>query len=348
MALVNGRYTPESITSITRKTTPSTSRIIIRPRVPTLANPSPYDYVTANISIGQTAATRKMIQKVNTANFYEFTFPPTQIAYEGMGLDIQEIPRPLLAPLIDIRGSKNYKAVFEFLVAEQFDGLKTDVEQELVTLEWFANTGEPVYFENFDTFLTNGFWYIVEFSVKTSRVNTNGKIVAAQCSMGLLEYQPTETRFAKFPKLNYTPTSSRNRGGGSGTGTGGNDGNSETASEKAARIARENAAALEAQTITAYRWIRTTKPTNMEIYRNSWIKVKGKNQWVLYSRTSTFPYKAFTNYEGTIISQGVSKITPTMTDAKARYERSINYTDATERSLLNLYPGREADFQVVD
>jgi hypothetical protein len=348
MALVNGRYTPESITSITRKTTPSTSRVIIRTRVPTLANPSPYDYVTANISVGQTAATRKMIQKVNTANFYEFTFPPTQIAYEGMGLDIQEIPRPLLAPLIDIRGSKNYKAVFEFLVAEQFDGLSTNVEQQLVTLEWFANTGEPVYFENFDTFLTNGFWYIAEFAVKTSRVNTNGKIVAAQCSMGLLEYQPTENKFAKFPKLNYTPTSSRNRGGGSGTGTGGADGSSETPAEKSEREARERAAAFEAQTITAYRWLRTTEPSSTEVYKNSWIKVKGKNQWVLYSRTSTFPYKTLYGNEGTIKLQGASKITPTMTDAKARYERSINNTDARERALLNRYPGREADFEVVD
>jgi hypothetical protein len=337
MALVNGRYTPESITSITRKTTPSTSRIIIRPRVPTLANPVPYDYVTANISIGQTAATRKMIQKVNAANFYEFTFPPTQIAYEGMGLDIQEIPRPLLAPLIDIRGSKNYKAVFEFLVAEQFDGLSKTVEQQLVTLEWFANTGEPVYFENFDTFLTNGFWYIVEFAVKTSRVNTNGEIVAAQCSIGLLEYQPTETKFAKFPKLNYANLSSRNRGGGSGTGTGGADGNSETAAEKAERLIREAAAAAAAaNTITAYRWLRTTAPSPASLYANAWTKVKGKNQWVLYSKTAAFPYTKSVLDRGIQSQAVITTITPEMLAAKARYESSTGVVDRMNSLIRDL------------
>jgi len=300
MALVNGRYTPESITSISRKTIPSTTTIIVRTRIPTEENKSLFDYATANISIGQTAATRKMIQKVNPANFYEFTFPPTQIAYEGMGVDIQEIPRPLLTPLIDIRGSRNYKAVFEFLVAEQFDGLSKTVEQQLSTLEWFANSSEPVYFENFDTFLTNGYWYIAEFSIKTSRVNTNGEIVAAQCSIGLLEYQSTDTKFAKFPKINYTSLSGRKKGGGGGGGQTGTDlnplGTSATQSGSATGPTGPTGPtgatgpSTVAPVVVGYRWVRDIAPNQNDRYKNAWIQRKGTTQWVLYSKTAAFPY----------------------------------------------------------
>lgn len=340
MPLVNGRYVAEPITSIVRNTSTSKLKVIVKTRIPTLANPSPYIYEDREISIGQTAATRRMVQKVNTENFYEFTFPPTQIAYEGMGVDIQEIPRPLLKPLIDIRGKQNYKAVFEFLVAEQFDGLSESVEQQLVTLESFANSAEPVYFENFDTFLTNGYWYIVEFSVKTSRVNTNGEIVAAQCSIGLLEYQPIDVFFSKFPKLDYTQISNRNKGGGGGNGNSPPDGNSEGAATIAkGKVTGATQAEIDAATVTAYRFSRTTAPAHSEIYKDAWIKVKGKHQWVLYSKTSAFPYKILGGLDTTKLKPATQiKITPYMTLQKQRYDASIGVIDTKNAQIAALQP----------
>jgi hypothetical protein len=310
MALVNGRYTPESITSIVRKAIPSSSKIIVRTRIPTQEKPSPYVYADADITVGQTAATRRMIQKTNSATFYEFTFPPTQIAYEGMGVEIQEIPRPLQKPLIDVRGGKNYKAVFEFLVAGQFDGLNESIEQQLVTLQSFANSGEPVYFENFDTFLTNGFWYIAEFSIKTSRVNTKGEIVAAQCSIGLLEYQSTDTKFAKFPKLDYSSMSNRKKGGGGGGGGGGENEPISTSAEIK---------------IEGYRWTRTEKPSAIDTYANAWIKVKGKNQWVLYSKTELFPYDAS--------AFGYKAIRTKIVDDKLTKAQRQNFKTSTDKTI---------------
>jgi hypothetical protein len=331
MALVNGRYTPEAITSIRRNTTTQQARIIVKTLIPVNEGDPTVQYSEEDITVGQTVKTRRMVQKANTSNFYEFTFPPTQIAYEGMGVEIQEIPRPLLTPLIDIRGSRNYKAVFEFLVAEQYDGLSSSVEQQLVTLQSFANSAEPVYFENFDTFLTNGYWYIAEFSIKTSRVNTNGEIVAAQCSIGLLEYQSTDTKFAKFPKLDYTSLGSRKKGGGGGGG-GGNENNGLETDAKAGTANgvplgnKDNTTSgqTNASATVAYRWIRTTAPNANDRYKAGWIKRKGKDQWVLYSKTNVFPYSnAFVDlWKASATAVPVAQI-DLKGGVKASYEKSI-------------------------
>jgi len=211
---------PASVTSVIRSTSTVKLNVIVGRRAPTQDNPSIYDIREKTITVGQRSATRRMAQKNNTAVFFEFTYPPTQVSYEGIGMDIQEIPRPLLRPLIDIKGNYNYKASFEFLVAASGDGLTTSVESQLRTLEWMANTAEPVAFTNFDTFLNTGHWYIAQFSIKTSRVNANGQIVAAQCTIGLLEYQETKSVFSKFPKIKYTNSNRKKTttttGGGSG------------------------------------------------------------------------------------------------------------------------------------
>jgi hypothetical protein len=194
---------PASVTSIIRSTSTVNLKVIVGTRTPTQDNPSIYDFKEKQITVGQRSATRRMFQKNNTSIFFEFTYPPTQITYEGFGMDIQEIPRPLLKPLVDISAKFNYKASFEFLVAVNGDGLTASVESQLRTLEWMAALAEPVAFENFDTFLNTGHWYIAQFAIKSSRVNADGQIVAAQCTIGLLEYTNTNTLFTKFPKINY-------------------------------------------------------------------------------------------------------------------------------------------------
>lgn len=295
MPYVAGRYLPESIRSINRSTQSARVRLVINPD-PNAPGPEKYSFQYQDIAIGQQMKTRRMLQKSKPENFYEFTYPPTQIAYEGMGVELTEIPRPLLTPLIDLKQSRNYKAVFEFLVAENLDGLSKSVEQQLVTLEWMANSAEPVYFENFDTFLTNGFWYIAEFAVKTSRVNTNGEITAAQCSLSLLEYQDTETKFAKFPKLNYKDLTRRGGGGGGGGGGGEPDNSEQGADGASTEVSRNTGNPPEGSVSTTkaiqgtryYRFSRQSKPNrNKETYAHLWRK-EG-NRYVYYSTSPTLP-----------------------------------------------------------
>ena len=219
MPLVNGRNLPDSISAVARRASDASSvTLIINPRVPTQDNPSRFEFSNRTVITGNYVQTRRMILKSNPKVFFEFDYPPVQVAYDGMGVEMVEIPRPILAPIVEVKGSKNYKAVFEFLVAEHFDGLVVDVERKLQTLEWMANFGEPIYFENFDNFLVAGFWYIGEFTIKVTRVNVDGKIVAAQCSIGLIEHRPVEKRFASLPRIRYT-TRRDGRGGGGPTTT---------------------------------------------------------------------------------------------------------------------------------
>jgi hypothetical protein len=352
MPYVAGRYLPESIVSVPRASRTARVRLAINAD-PNLDGPDRYTYAYRDMTVGQTMKTRRMLQKSTPANFYEFSFPPSQIVYEGAGVDISEIPIPLSRPLVDIRASKNNKAVFEFLVAEPLDGLSKSVEQQLVTLEWMANMGEPVYFENFDTFLTNGFWYIAEFSIKTSRVNTNGEIVAAQCSMGLLEYQDRNTQFTKFPKLRYTDLTRRPGGGGGGGGGGGEPDTSEDGADQGTTPGTTGGTppaggtGQSQVTVTSgkkyYRFTRNTKPSNNETYGHFW-KKEG-NSWVYYSNSPQFP-----TIVGARVARGfIAKVQASRTEgfvgnlkgqAKINYLKTLAAAYNSNISRYNPYQGR--------
>jgi hypothetical protein len=275
MPIVNGRNLPDSISAVARRVTDTTSvTLVINPRVPTQDNPSRFEFANRTVITGNYVQTRRMVLKSNPQVFFEFDYPPVQVGYDGMGVELVEIPRPILAPIVEVKGSKNYKAVLEFLVAEHFDGLIIDVEKKLQTLEWMANFGEPVYFENFDNFLVSGFWYIGEFSIKVTRVNVDGKIVAAQCSIGLIEHRPVEKRFSSLPKIKYK-TRKDGRGGGGPTTTPGTDAN-------------ENSDLATAAGKT-YEFRRTTAPPLNEMMK--WTTVtssasRGRKYWKI---TSNFP-----------------------------------------------------------
>ena len=350
MPYVAGRYLPESITSISRTSQTARLRLLVR-FGPNELNENVFTYGYQDITIGQSMKTRRMTQKSAPQNFYEFSFPPSQIVYDGAGVDISEIPIPLSKPLIDIRASKNYKAVFEFLVAEPLDGLSKSIEQQLVTLRWMADSAEPVYFENFDTFLTNGFWYIAEFSIKTSRVNTNGEIVAAQCTIGLIEYQERNVKFAKFPKLKYTNLTTRPGGGGGG---GGEDepNDSQTSAGTVTtddQVGGAGAAGGTGQsqvTVTSgkkyFRFTRTTAPTNNEVYGSLW-KKEGTT-WVYYSNSPIFPTPV-----GARVARGfIAKTQATRTEgfvgnlkgeAKDNYLKTLTAAYNRSISAYNPYKG---------
>jgi len=347
MPYVAGRYLPESITSISRTSQTARLRLLVR-FGPNAENENVFTYGYQDITIGQSMKTRRMTQKSYPQNFFEFSFPPSQIVYDGAGVDISEIPIPLSKPLIDIRASKNYKAVFEFLVAAPLDGLTTSIEQQLVTLRWMADSAEPVYFENFDTFLTNGFWYIAEFSVKTSRVNTNGEIVAAQCTIGLMEYQERNMKFTKFPKLKYTNLTTRPGGGGGG---GGED-EPNTSEDSAGTATGDNVVGGPAaaggtgqsqvgvtQGKKYYRFTRTTAPTYGDVYGSLW-KQEGTT-WVYYSNSPRFP----TMLAGRAGKAFVTAVQATQTEgfvgnlkgaARKNYLKTL--TEAYNRSLSRYNP----------
>ena len=344
MTTSSGRNIPDSISSIRRNV--GTLRIKLA-SIKNTSIPNTFNFVDATISTGQNVQTRRMLLKSNPAVFYEFTFPPVQISYDGFGVDLTEIPRPLQRPLIDIRGSKNYKAVFEFLVASQFDGMYGSVENQIRTLEWFANTGEPVFFENFDFLLSRDYWYIAEFSVKTSRVNTSGEIVAAQCSISLLEYQETTTKFAKFPKLNYTPTTTRKKTTGGGGGSG--DLNPGTGSTPAGAGAGQQPSVIDTTVNpVVYRWSRTDNPAALkpndtfEPFKDLWTKeTVTKNgvkstEWVIYTSRAKFPFAtAFYDF---------AHVTPTIVDYKGNVKKTY---DAQRKQRAELqkpyYPIVESD-----
>ena len=276
MPIVNGRNLPDSIGAINRRTSDTTSvTLVINPRVPTQDNPSRFEFANRTVITGNYVQTRRMVLKSNPQVFFEFDYPPVQVAYDGMGVELVEIPRPILAPIVEVKGSKNYKAVFEFLVAEHFDGLIIDVERKLKTLEWMANFGEPVYFENFDNFLVSGFWHIGEFSIKVTRVNVDGKIVAAQCSIGLIEHRPVEKRFSSLPRIKYrTRRDGRGGGGPPPPGTGADASENQDLASAAGRT---------------YEFRRTTPPPLNEMMK--WTSAssstsRGRKFWKI---TSNFP-----------------------------------------------------------
>lgn len=331
---------PASITSITRSTSTINLKVIVGTRTPTEDNPSIYDIKEKTVTVGQTSATRRMAQKNNPSIFFEFTYPATQISYEGIGMDIQEIPRPLLKPLIDIKGKFNYKASFEFLVAASGDGLTQSVEKQLRTLEWMADTAEPVTFTNFDTFLNTGHWYIAQFSIKTSRVNTKGEIAAASCTIGLLEYKDTATIFSKFPKINYT--NSNRKKTTTGTGGGGDDVEPFTGNLKGAANNTGSGAQAQgggASTVTnvvlpkkgwryeyRYSGSGTEVPANFQppkTLSGKQLWTKEGNAWVLYAVGSAFPYPSYKmlNNKSITESKEVSPIT-FIGQQKAAYEIS--------------------------
>lgn len=333
MPEVLGRSIPTSVNAVTRSQNQTRIRLLINS--PT-SDPDLYTYGIKEITVGQNMRTRRMVQKGNPDIYYEFTFPPTQIAYEGMGVEITEIPRPLQRPLIDIKASKNYKAVFEFLVASQYDGLSTSVEEELRFLELMSNMAEPVYFENFDVFLTNGFWYIAEFAVKTSRVNTDGEIVAAQCSISLLEYQDTNTKFVKFPKLRYSPTVSRKKASDKDSTDDDGERIDKTFNVGASKItAISQAAGTQSETQNGmntriYRWRRTKEPDRQVTGEKSWVK-EGK-YWYLYSTTNKFPYDSLYNKPDTL--NAAAFVFENLTAAqKVAYKKSTLATKASGKKL---------------
>jgi len=118
---------------------------------------------------------------------YSFSVPPGQVNHEGYGVNLNEINRPYLTPLIDITSGKSLRASFEFPIvarqltnAELLDGFASSVDTEILALQEFANFGIP-----------------------HSRIAVSGETAQAICQMSLIEFVPKTTRLILLPRFSY-------------------------------------------------------------------------------------------------------------------------------------------------
>jgi len=207
------------------------------------------------LSAGDVSAQRVM-QQISAPNWgYQFSVPPGQVNHEGYGINLNEIARPYLTPLIDVTGGKALRASFEFpIIARQLsntqllDGYATSVDREILSLQEFANYGIPVQFQNMHPALSTPTWYIDNLTFNHSRIGLTGETAQALCQISLIEFISKSTKMILLPRFSYgkfTPIQKK----GSSTGTGG--GIDEVAAQKAlaeataaaARARREKAAA---------------------------------------------------------------------------------------------------------
>jgi hypothetical protein len=207
------------------------------------------------LSAGDVSAQRVM-QQISAPNWdYQFSVPPGQVNHEGYGINLNEIARPYLTPLIDVTGGKALRASFEFpIIARQLsntqllDGYATSVDREILSLQEFANYGIPVQFQNMHPALSTPTWYIDNITFNHSRIGLTGETAQALCQISLIEFISKSTKMILLPRFSYgkfTPIQKK----GSSTGTGG--GIDEVAAQKAlseataaaARARREKAAA---------------------------------------------------------------------------------------------------------
>jgi hypothetical protein len=152
---------------------------------------------------------------------YAFAVPPGQVNHEGYGVNLNEINRPYLTPLIDVTSGKALRASFEFPVvarqltnSELLDGFSSSVDSEILLLQEFANFGIPVQFTNMHPSLTTPAWYIDNLTFNHSRLAISGETAQAICQMSLVEFVPKTTRLILLPRFSYgkfTPIQKKTR-----------------------------------------------------------------------------------------------------------------------------------------
>jgi hypothetical protein len=134
---------------------------------------------------------------------YSFLYAPASFTHEGYGVNLNEIQRPYLAPIIDIVGGKARKASFQFVIVDQDDGFTNSVDDEIAYVQAFADNGIPVSFNSVHAQLDDSFWYIDNMTFTHSRANLSGKTVSAQCDVSLTEYLPSTQKLIQLPRFKY-------------------------------------------------------------------------------------------------------------------------------------------------
>ena len=159
---------------------------------------------------------------------YSFIYAPASFTHEGYGVNLNEIQRPYLSPIIDVTGGKARKASFQFVIIsviqlqiekltkletgeviktitklEESDGFTNSIDDEISYVQAFADNGIPVSFNSVHKQLDSSFWYIDNMTFTHSRSNLAGKTVSAQCDVSLTEYLPSSKNFIQLPRFKY-------------------------------------------------------------------------------------------------------------------------------------------------
>ena len=159
---------------------------------------------------------------------YSFMYAPASFTHEGYGVNLNEIQRPYLSPIIDVTGGKARKASFQFVIVsiqklqstkitksadgvvtklvtnlEESDGFTASIDDEISYVQAFADNGIPVSFNSVHKQLDSSLWYIDNMTFTHSRSNLEGKTVSAQCDVSLTEYLPSSKNFIQLPRFKY-------------------------------------------------------------------------------------------------------------------------------------------------
>jgi hypothetical protein len=134
---------------------------------------------------------------------YIFLYAPASFTHEGYGVNLNEIQRPYLSPLIDVVGGKARKASFQFVIVDRDDGFTTAIDDEIALVQQFADNGIPVNFNSVHKQLDESFWYIDNMTFTHQRSTLTGQTASAQCDIALTEYLPSTKKLIQLPRFKY-------------------------------------------------------------------------------------------------------------------------------------------------
>lgn len=134
---------------------------------------------------------------------YVFLFAPASFTHEGYGVNLNQIPRPYLSPLVDITSGNARKASFEFTIVQQEDSFFKSVDDEIQLVQTFADNGIPVNFNGVHAQLNELSWYIESATFTHNRANLDGATTAATCAISLTEFTAYNKKLILLPRFKY-------------------------------------------------------------------------------------------------------------------------------------------------
>jgi hypothetical protein len=149
---------------------------------------------------------------------YVFFYPPQSFTHEGYGLNLNQIPRPYMVPIVDPLAGNARKASFEFSIMAQLDLFRStdnvyvdtvgdafqfSADDEIAIIQAFADNAIPVVFNNVHQQLQEVAWYIESVTFNHNRTIKDGNTTAATCNISLVEFTSTNKKLILLPRFKY-------------------------------------------------------------------------------------------------------------------------------------------------
>jgi hypothetical protein len=134
---------------------------------------------------------------------YVFQYAPQSFTHQGYGININEIPRPYLSPIVDIVAGNARKANFEFTITTSEDGFFNSVDSEILYVQTFADNAIPVNFNGVHRQLNELSWYIESAEFTHNRANLPGQTTIATCQISLVEFTTVNKKLILLPRFKY-------------------------------------------------------------------------------------------------------------------------------------------------